>query len=30
MLIGQALLGDGAFAVRVPSLPWERSRAVAA
>jgi len=30
MLIGQALLGDGAYAVRVPALPWERSpRAVA-
>ena len=29
MLIGQALLGDGAYAVRVPALPWERSRAAA-
>jgi putative oxidoreductase len=24
MLIAQALLGDGAWAVRVPALPWER------
>jgi putative oxidoreductase len=24
MLIGQALLGDGAYAVRVPALPWDR------
>ena len=24
MLLTQALLGDGAFAIRVPSLPWER------
>ena len=24
MLLVQALLGDGAFAVKVPSLPWER------
>ena len=24
MLIAQALLGDGAYAVRVPALPWER------
>jgi putative oxidoreductase len=26
MLIAQALLGDGAYTVRVPSLPWERPR----
>jgi putative oxidoreductase len=25
MLVTQALLGDGAFALRVPALPWERS-----
>jgi putative oxidoreductase len=25
MLIGQALLGDGAYAVRVPALPWDRT-----
>lgn len=25
MLIGLALLGDGAYAVRVPALPWDRS-----
>ena len=24
MLVAQALLGDGAFALRVPALPWER------
>ncbi|WP_407169518.1 DoxX family protein [Bradyrhizobium sp. ORS 111] len=24
MLVVQALLGDGAFAVKVPALPWER------
>jgi putative oxidoreductase len=24
MLIAQVLLGDGAYAVRVPALPWER------
>ncbi len=24
MLITQALLGDGAFALQVPTLPWER------
>ena len=24
MLVGQLLLGDGAYAVRVPRLPWER------
>ena len=24
MLIVQALLGDGAYAVRVPTLPWDR------
>ena len=31
MLIAQALLGDGAYALRVPALPWERNaqRAVA-
>jgi putative oxidoreductase len=27
MLLVQALLGDGAFAVKVPTLPWERRRA---
>jgi putative oxidoreductase len=26
MLIAQVLLGDGAFALRVPTLPWERAR----
>ena len=26
MLIAQALLGDGAYALRVPALPWERTR----
>jgi hypothetical protein len=26
MLITQALLGDGAYALRVPALPWERAR----
>ena len=26
MLIAQALLGDGAYALRVPALPWERER----
>jgi putative oxidoreductase len=26
MLIAQALLGDGAYALRVPALPWERAR----
>jgi putative oxidoreductase len=26
MLIAQALLGDGAHALRVPALPWERTR----
>jgi putative oxidoreductase len=25
MLVAQALLGDGAYAVRVPALPWDRS-----
>jgi putative oxidoreductase len=25
MLITQALLGDGAYAVRVPAMPWERA-----
>ena len=30
MLIAQALLGDGAYALRVPALPWERSRAAPA
>ena len=25
MLLAQVLLGDGAYAVRVPALPWERS-----
>jgi putative oxidoreductase len=24
MLVTQAILGDGAFALRVPALPWER------
>ena len=24
MLVAQALLGDGAYALRVPKLPWER------
>ena len=24
MLIAQAMLGDGAYALRVPTLPWER------
>jgi hypothetical protein len=24
-LIAQALLGDGAFALKTPVLPWERS-----
>ena len=24
MLMAQVLLGDGAYAVRVPVLPWER------
>jgi putative oxidoreductase len=24
MLVAQALLGDGAYALRVPALPWER------
>jgi putative oxidoreductase len=26
MLIAQVLLGDGAYALRVPALPWERVR----
>jgi putative oxidoreductase len=26
MLIAQILLGDGAYALRVPALPWERAR----
>lgn len=30
MLIAQVLLGDGAFALRVPPLPWERLRPAAA
>jgi putative oxidoreductase len=30
MLVAQALLGDGAYAMRVPTLPWERSRKEAA
>lgn len=30
MLIAQALLGDGAYALRVPALPWERTRPAAA
>jgi putative oxidoreductase len=25
MLVAQVLLGDGAFALKVPALPWERS-----
>ena len=24
MLVTQVLLGDGAYALRVPALPWER------
>lgn len=30
MLVAQALLGDGAYALRVPSLPWERASQKAA
>ena len=30
MLVAQVLLGDGAFALRVPPLPWERLRPAAA
>jgi putative oxidoreductase len=30
MLMTQVLLGDGAYALRVPALPWERRRAVTA
>ena len=26
MLIAQVLLGDGAYALRVPALPWERTQ----
>ena len=26
MLIAQVLLGDGAYALRAPGLPWERAR----
>ena len=26
MLVAQVLLGDGAYALRVPVLPWERAR----
>lgn len=26
MLIAQALLGDGAYAIRAPALPWERGQ----
>jgi putative oxidoreductase len=29
MLIAQALLGDGAYAVRVPALPWETTHSAA-
>jgi hypothetical protein len=29
MLVAQALLGDGALALRVPALPWERGAALA-
>ncbi len=29
MLVAQALLGDGAYALRVPALPWERNRTMA-
>jgi putative oxidoreductase len=29
MLVAQALLGDGAYAVRVPTVPWERNRTMA-
>src|SRR5712671_340482 len=28
MLAAQALLGDGAFALRMPALPWERAAAL--
>ena len=28
MLVAQALLGDGAYALRVPALPWERGPAL--
>ncbi len=27
MLVTQTLLGDGAYALRVPALPWERGPA---
>jgi putative oxidoreductase len=30
MLAAQALLGDGAYAVKVPALPWERGWALSA
>jgi hypothetical protein len=30
MLIAQALLADGAYALRVPARPWERTRPVTA
>ena len=30
MLVGQALLGDGAYALRVPALPWESAVAARA
>jgi putative oxidoreductase len=30
MLIAQILLGDGAYALPVPALPWERARPAAA
>ena len=30
MLVAQALLGDGACALRVPALPWERTQRAAA
>src|SRR6201987_4065994 len=30
MLIAQVLLGDGAYALHVPALPWERARPAAA
>ncbi|SRR5258708_7784937 len=29
MLVAQVLLGDGAYALRVPALPWERGAALA-
>ena len=29
MLVAQVILGDGAYALKVPALPWDRARAVA-